>query len=46
MWVVRATSRGIYVLTTAPLEYTNTKTTQILTHYLKHLSYKELGVWS
>ena len=28
MWVVRATSRGIYVLTTAPLEYTNTKMTQ------------------
>ena len=25
IWVVRATSRGIYVLTTAPLEYTNTK---------------------
>ena len=28
MWVVRATSRGIYVPTTAPLEYTNTKTTK------------------
>ena len=26
--MVRATSRGIYDLTTAPLEYTNTKTTQ------------------
>ena len=26
--MVRATSRGVYVLTTAPLVYTNTKTTQ------------------
>ena len=29
MWVVRATSRGICILTTAPLEYTNTKTTKV-----------------
>ena len=28
IWVVRATSRGIYVLTTAPLEYKNIKSTQ------------------
>ena len=27
IWVVRVTSRGIYILTTGPLKYTNTKAT-------------------